>query len=376
MTRGNNRARNPRRLSNPRYRTFSNTRSCIIFLRKEEGWTWKKILRRTGAKERTAKRWFSEWEATGKIDDIKRGPHGKSKRTPRVISLVKAHMKGKKNRSLRTCGAFLERKSFKLDRRTIRRILREDLRLHPYRKRIRPKLSDVHKRKRVAFAQAQLDTGDDWMDTAFTDEKRFSMEPYPNKKNDIIWDDQPDDDKHYTPRSKYEGQSVEVWGAITPYGKPKLVFIERKYVGGPDGKQYKKKFGKEDFTAKILKKRLPALKRIFEASGTPDWRPQQDGDSKHTSNLVQHYLRDNTPRYTNKNEWPPNSPDLSIIENVWSVMDTELRKKNIRTAAGLKRAIRRIWNDKITQSYIQTLYDSLPRRWQAVLDSNGEATKY
>ena len=107
-----------------------------------------------------------------------------------------------------------------------------------------------------------------------------------------------------------------------------------------------------------------------------EWWFQQDGDSKHTAAAVQAWLEQNTPNFIAKDIWPANSPDLNIIENVWSIMDVELAKKRYRTYEGLKAAIRKIWQEKVTLDYVRALYDSLPRRWAAVVRAEGHPTKY
>jgi len=41
---------------------------------------------------------------------------------------------------------------------------------------------------------------------------------------------------------------------------------------------------------------------------------QQDGASAHTAALVQDWIKKKCPGFTGKNEWPPNSPDLSPLD--------------------------------------------------------------
>jgi len=41
---------------------------------------------------------------------------------------------------------------------------------------------------------------------------------------------------------------------------------------------------------------------------------QQDGASAHTAALAQHWIEKKCPSFIGKNEWPPNSPDLSALD--------------------------------------------------------------
>ena len=73
--------------------------------------------------------------------------------------------------------------------------------------------------------------------------------------------------------------------------------------------------------------------------------------------------------------WPGNSPDLNPIENLWSQMKHLQRHERATSIAGLKRIAQKVWNN-ITLAYLQSLYESMPRRMQAVVDAQGGHTKY
>ena len=73
--------------------------------------------------------------------------------------------------------------------------------------------------------------------------------------------------------------------------------------------------------------------------------------------------------------WPGNSPDLNPIENLWSQMKNLQRHERATSIAGLKRIAKKVW-DNITPEYLQSLYESMPRRMQAVVDAQGGHTKY
>ena len=76
-------------------------------------------------------------------------------------------------------------------------------------------------------------------------------------------------------------------------------------------------------------------------------------------------------------EWPPQSPDLNIIGNVWNVIKTKVQRRidDIRNAEDLKTVVAEIWTSLQLQ-YIRSLYDSLPRRLRVVLRARGNITKY
>ncbi len=82
--------------------------------------------------------------------------------------------------------------------------------------------------------------------------------------------------------------------------------------------------------------------------------------------------------------WPPYSPDLNPIENLWSVLKQliyerypELEHAN-DTADTLERLIAaamEVW-ELVEQRVHYSLSDSMPHRVQAVIEAEGWYTKY
>ena len=75
-------------------------------------------------------------------------------------------------------------------------------------------------------------------------------------------------------------------------------------------------------------------------------------------------------------EWPPQSPDLNIIGNVWRMMKVKLYEDaGSITRAELVQRLRSLWRD-ITTEKNQELYFSLPSRMAAVIKCKSTITKY
>lgn len=99
---------------------------------------------------------------------------------------------------------------------------------------------------------------------------------------------------------------------------------------------------------------------------------QHDNDPKHTSRLVRSYLEEANIDVL---EWPPQSPDLNPIENLWDLVDREIRKRKHSNCAQLMDHIRSEW-EQIPSNVLESLIDSMPRRLRAVVSNKGFATKY
>ena len=361
------------------------SRQVILYLRLEEKLTYGQIFLKTGVSKGRAHEWVTQYQKEGKMENKHLGrPKGTPEKvTLQVIKLVETFMKAKERRGIRPCVTHLKNKNnIDIHRSTVQRILKHKLKLYPYRKKKRTKLTDKHKEHRLEVAKDFLEFEEEWgenlwIDMAFSDECRFNSEPKPNSKNDVVWDDQPDDQKHYSERSKYAGQSVEVWGCITRFGKPQLIEIKRPIIT-VNGERQKKKFKSGDYIEKILEPTIPKLRKMYRDNGVADewWTFQQDGDSKHTSKMTQSWLETNVQSYISKSEWPANSPDLSIIENCWSVIWEELKKHKIGSRRRLLFLVKKAWREKITPEYIEKLSNSIPNRMREVVRLGGGATRY
>ena len=65
--------------------------------------------------------------------------------------------------------------------------------------------------------------------------------------------------------------------------------------------------------------------------------------------------------------WPPQSPDCNCIQNLWSLFEQRLRKRNEypRNAMHLYNILSTMWNE-LPQSYLENLIAFMPKRVRAV----------
>ena len=90
---------------------------------------------------------------------------------------------------------------------------------------------------------------------------------------------------------------------------------------------------------------------------------QQDGARAHTIA----WLDANIRHYIPPENRPPNSPDLSPIENVWSIIATTVyADPEPQSLQALKQHLRKAWTS-ISPSTLQHLIGSVPNRLKAVI---------
>ena len=105
---------------------------------------------------------------------------------------------------------------------------------------------------------------------------------------------------------------MHIWAGISYFGKTSLFTFT------------------ETLTAALYKEilettMLPAAKKMF---GNRNWLFQQDSDPKHTAKLIRKFFQKQKVKYMARDDWPPNSPDLNPIENLWSVVASGVRQRD------------------------------------------------
>ena len=73
--------------------------------------------------------------------------------------------------------------------------------------------------------------------------------------------------------------------------------------------------------------------------------------------------------------WPPQSPDLNIIEFVWDSMKRQKYLRQPSSTGDLWLVLQDVWNN-LPAEFLPKLCASVPRRIDAVLKAKGGHTKY
>ena len=160
--------------------------------------------------------------------------------------------------------------------------------------------------------------------------------------------------KFVVPTVKHGGSSLLVWGMMTRFGVGPIY--------GVDGSMW------QDQYLHVLENAL--LPHVKNKVGS-NFSFQQDNAPCHASSLVKEWFQSNdmTPW-----SWPPQSPDLSPIENLWRDISMGLKQSKPINLHELLSEIQRIWY-AIPVERCQWLVDSFPRRIKACISSLGSHTK-
>jgi hypothetical protein len=100
---------------------------------------------------------------------------------------------------------------------------------------------------------------------------------------------------------------------------------------------------------------------------------QQDNAPCHTAKTVKKWLNSNYPGWYD--DWPPNSPDLNPIENLFALIKSNVYARNPQNKEQADLYVMEACA-AIDINIINSVIDSMPRRCRAVIDAKGGHTKY
>lgn len=216
----------------------------------------------------------------------------------------------------------------------------------------KPLHKKTHRTKRMNFCRNILQmTHEELNEIVFTDETTIDL--YPKGKIHVRRPKNKRYDSKYTQKSyRAPNCSISLWGYIKSNGQKGFHF----YEGSINSLEYQ-----EILTETILDELEDG--HIL----------QQDNARPHTSNSTREYFVENNISVLEG--WPPQSPELNVIENLWSYLKMGVRKHNIRNKTELKEVVAAEF-EKIPAAYVQKLHGSFRKRIAQCLRKKGHALKY
>ena len=221
----------------------------------------------------------------------------------------------------------------------------------------KPLLSEVNRLKRLSFVENFSEKHPDFWDyVIWSDETMVRSCP---KSKDVFFKVNTSvcrEDLPVNPQVQTGGFSVMFWGCFSRMGLGPLVALE------------------ENLNATTYIELLEtALLPELEAVGVP-MVFMQDNAPCHKAKVVTQFLARNNVETL---PWPPQSPDMNPIENLWAIIKARLKDKfqTPKTRDELIEQVFTIWNDIGPELY-QILSDSIFHRLYEVSRRNGRQTKF
>jgi hypothetical protein len=220
-------------------------------------------------------------------------------------------------------------------------------------------ISEANKTKRVEFARDMLNNNREiFRDIVYSDESRFNLF---NSDGRVLVRRRPgeafnEDCIQY--RTSVTNQiGIMVWGCISVIGPGPLIRVE----GNENGEKYL------EMISFNLGKWYP---KLFEDEDSLYFMHDKAG--AHRANIVTNAIEASG---LNILVFPAQSPDFNLIEAVWNWIDIKIKGKVFDTQDEIWQCVKNLWYS-IPNEIINNLYRSIPRRFQAAIDSNGGPTRY
>ena len=150
------------------------------------------------------------------------------------------------------------------------------------------------------------------------------------------------------------------WGCFSAFGLGPLVALE----GNQNQYNYKET---------LREYLLPEIKAAREEYGI-NMTLMQDNAPCHKTKLINDFLE--TSRIPTL-DWPPQSPDMNPIENLWAIIKARRQKKFgiLKSKIELVEQVFEIW-EEIDGELLDSLSDSIENRLREVIRLGGRPTKY
>lgn len=229
-----------------------------------------------------------------------------------------------------------------------------------FRTRIKPKTNPAIRAKRLEFARAHADwSAEDWKRVVWSDESAF--------RHDYgkIWVTRPFGEPCDADAVTNKDRGVKatlVWGQIHASGKRSLLIWDKELLGNVTAANY----------TQYMVPLLTQFRLELERDGYGPITIMEDNAPPHRARLTRdaHASAGNTLL-----DWPPHSPDLNPIENLWGLLKSKLSETRPDTARGIQDETTRLFHE-IDASYFESLCNSMPNRMQLVLTGEGYPIDY
>jgi hypothetical protein len=262
--------------------------------------------------------------------------------------------------------SYAEEKKF-----TTPKVIKNELELECSARTIRRRLDEVNLHGRVAQSEYVLDehdiqrrlsfaegyqhfTNDDWAHVIFSDETHIEV-----YGRSTVWVQRPVGkayDPQYILQHMPHSDRVSLWGCFCQRG----VGQAEIFVGEFNAARY----------VDILQHNL--IQTALHFYPNEAWRFQQDNAPQHTSNLAYRWFHNHG---VNCIEFPPYSPDLNPIENLWSILKARIESRLVHTVDEVEQVLREEW-EALDPTLLAKLSDSMAERCQQVIANRGHKASY
>lgn len=165
-------------------------------------------------------------------------------------------------------------------------------------------------------------------------------------------------DAHTTSHRPYR-QRLLFWGCFSGTGNHGCLVHQAGTMNAPK------------YIEVLRRNLLPHISNTFRRRGLCYF--MQDNAPCHKAKSTMEFCRQQGLRLL---DWPPYSPDLNPIENVWAALKREIHKSPCATVEEVKCKAQEAWQSSQMPGTMQSLIESMPKRIADCIKASGGPTKY
>jgi len=314
------------------------------------GWLSKDIAEALHCSENTVSLWVRRWQEERSTADAERS--GRPRCTTEDTDVAIEEFADEKKRTVPKA----IRKELQLDcsARTIRRRL-DEVGLYGRMGATEYVYDERDIQRRLSFAEGYANWSTaDWDRVVFSDETHIEV-----YGRSCVWVQRPRGkrfDPDYLVQRVPHSERVSLWGCFCAKG----VGQAEIFVGEFDAARY----------VDILQHNLIQTALHFYPAG--HWWFQQDNAPQHTSHLAYRWFHNHGVDLL---DFPPYSPDLNPIENLWSILKARVESRLARTTDEVERVLKEEW-EALDTELLKSLAHSMPTRCAAVVANRGHKAPY
>ena len=235
------------------------------------------------------------------------------------------------------------------------------------------RLTEKTKAQRLSFCEANKKRA--WTSVMITDRKKFHFK-YPGcRVKRVQWvrrGEQRTADRPNNP------MCVNMYAGITCYGVTKAHLVTGTSKMTTNFKNQKgqrsRNITSEEYREVLTRTLLPEGHRLLHSRTLlTGWVLQQDNDPTHKRSAqaaLQDWNAASCRRVMLLPNWPPNSPDLSPIENAWAWMEAEMDSRGCKTFENYQETLLELW-ENLPPHVVKGLMRSIPDRLRECVEKKG-----